>query len=138
MLGFGADELTDQTFYVFCPPEDHEATLHAVQHLPDDGMLENFENRYRTKSGTYRWLRWSARINREDRRVYAVARDITERKRSETALAESEARYRVVAESASDAIITIDEKSTITYVNGAVTRIFGYEREALLAARSRC
>lgn len=58
--------------------------------------------------------------------VQGIGRDITERKRAEKALYETEQRYRVVAETASDAIITIDHESTILYVNLAGQQIFGY------------
>ncbi|HEX7999853.1 MAG TPA: PAS domain S-box protein [Pyrinomonadaceae bacterium] len=46
-------------------------------------------------------------------------------------LRESEERYRIVAETASDAIITIDEESRITYVNRATEKIFGYTIEEM-------
>src|SRR3989454_395501 len=44
----------------------------------------------------------------------------------DVALRESEERYRVVAETSTDAIITMDEKSTILFVNKAAEKIFGY------------
>ncbi len=53
-------------------------------------------------------------------------RDISERKRAEQALLESEERYRTVAETASDAIITIDAESNILFINPAAERIFGH------------
>jgi PAS domain S-box-containing protein len=55
-----------------------------------------------------------------------------ERKQTEEAFRESEERYRTVAETASDAIISIDEKSTILFINRAATRIFGYEVEEMI------
>ncbi|MEP6903828.1 MAG: PAS domain S-box protein, partial [Actinomycetota bacterium] len=55
-----------------------------------------------------------------------------ERKRIEDALRQSEEQYRIVAETASDAIISIDEKSTILFINRAATRIFGYAIEQML------
>jgi PAS domain S-box-containing protein len=58
--------------------------------------------------------------------VTVVNRDITERKQTEQALAESEARYRIVAETASDVLVTIDETSTILYLNPAAEKIFGH------------
>ena len=54
------------------------------------------------------------------------------RTRSEAARLESESRFRIFAETASDATFTITENSTITYVNPAVERIFGYHPAELL------
>lgn len=52
--------------------------------------------------------------------------DITHRKHSQKTLLESEERFRNLAETASDAIITIDEEGMIVFVNSAALRIFGY------------
>ncbi|MDQ3749817.1 MAG: PAS domain S-box protein [Acidobacteriota bacterium] len=65
-------------------------------------------------------------------RVWGTQRDITRRKRAEQALRESEESYRIVAETASDAIIKIDEQSTILFANHSVERIFGHTSEEML------
>ena len=54
------------------------------------------------------------------------------RTRAEAARLESESRFRIFAETASDATFTIDEASTVIYVNPAVERLFGYRPEELL------
>ena len=59
--------------------------------------------------------------------VRGVVRDVTEQQLAEKALRESEARYRVVAETASDAIITIEASGKILFANPATEGIFGYE-----------
>jgi PAS domain S-box-containing protein len=54
-----------------------------------------------------------------------------ERKRVEAKLRYSEEQYRIVAETASDAVISIDERSTILFINRAAERIFGYTIEQM-------
>ena len=66
--------------------------------------------------------------------VVALVADITERKRVEQALSESEDHFRTVAETASDAIITIDETSTMLFVNRRTEKIFGYAVAEMLGA----
>lgn len=65
-------------------------------------------------------------------RAWGTQRDITESKKAEQALRRSEERYRLVAETASDAIISIDEDSAILFTNAAAERIFGYKVEELI------
>ncbi len=67
--------------------------------------------------------------------IEGVARDVTERRHAEEALLESEGRNRVIMETASDAIITIDEESTIRFVNPAAEKIFGYAVAELTGAK---
>jgi PAS domain S-box-containing protein len=57
---------------------------------------------------------------------------LIERKRAEQALRESETRFRTLAETASDAIITIDGTGTIVFVNQATEKVFGYAAAELL------
>ncbi len=57
--------------------------------------------------------------------------DITDRKRAEEALRANEEQFRAVAETAPDAIITIDEESTLLFTNQSTQKIFGYTLEEL-------
>ena len=61
-----------------------------------------------------------------------IIRDITASKQADAALRESEARFRAVAESANDAIITIDSLGNITFWNKAACAIFGYSEKEIL------
>lgn len=64
--------------------------------------------------------------------VQGIARDVTERKQAEQALRESEAKFRTLAETASDAIITIDAAGTMYFVNAATEKIFGYKAKEMV------
>ncbi len=65
----------------------------------------------------------------------AVIHDITERRKAEDAVRESERRYRTLAENTLDAIWTMDLEARFTYVNPAVQRMFGYSPEEWIGTR---
>jgi two-component system cell cycle sensor histidine kinase/response regulator CckA len=64
--------------------------------------------------------------------LISIALEASERTEVEQALRESEERYRIVAETATDAILTIDERSTILFANSATEAVFGYPPEQLV------
>ena len=72
------------------------------------------------------------RVNDELIGTVATLRDITEPKRAQDTLSRSEARYRNLVESASDAIVTLDANGRFTTVNHAAEIISGYRREELV------
>ena len=72
------------------------------------------------------------RIDEELIGTVATLRDITEPKRAQDTLSRSEARYRNLVESASDAIVTLDANGRFTTVNHAAEIISGYRREELV------
>ncbi|CAN5312591.1 hypothetical protein BH20ACI1_BH20ACI1_05260 [soil metagenome] len=67
-----------------------------------------------------------------DLRIIITHENITKRKSVTDTLLESEETYRILAETASDAIIRIDENSRILFVNRAAERVFGYEVEEMV------
>ena len=82
-LGFTAAELQAQPFIEFVHPDDRESSLEQVAGLADGFAIVCFENRFRCKDGSYRWLAWTATPSLETGLLYAAGHDVTERKRAE-------------------------------------------------------
>src|SRR5947209_5116784 len=78
-LGFSLEELKSKPFVEFVHPEDREKTIAESQRLMPGRETISFENRYRCKDGSYRWLLWSSMAAPEEQLYYAVARDVTDR-----------------------------------------------------------
>jgi PAS domain S-box-containing protein len=85
-LGYSRKEILEQPFIHFVHPDDVDATMAQVKKLSQNEAVVSFENRYRCKDGSYKWLSWTSRPNPEEGITYAVARDITERKVVEESL----------------------------------------------------
>lgn len=81
-LGYTQSELKEHPFLHFIHPDDIESTLKEVEKSRQGIRTLYFENRYRCKDGTYRWLAWTNTIS-ENGYVHAVARDITDEKKIE-------------------------------------------------------
>ncbi len=85
-LGYSKEELLASPYIDFVHPEDRSNTIAEALALVENESSINFENRYRCKDGTYKWLLWSASPFPEGELIYAAARDITERRQSEDQL----------------------------------------------------
>lgn len=82
-LGLTTGELLSKPFLEFVHPDDRSATLAETMKLSRGEETISFLNRYRSADGSYRWLLWNARFDLPRQRIYAAARDVTEKKRSE-------------------------------------------------------
>ncbi|GGL94263.1 hypothetical protein GCM10009425_01490 [Pseudomonas asuensis] len=91
-LGWSEEELKTQPYKNFLHPEDLERTVQSKLGLANGSALSNFENRYRHKDGSYRWLSWNSQ--RRDGLFHSIARDITTVKAQAEALHQTEERLR--------------------------------------------
>jgi PAS domain S-box-containing protein len=114
-----------------------------------------FENRYRCKDGSYKWLVWNSTMSPDRNMVYAIAHDITDRKQTEAVLRESEARFRSLAASSPIGIFLNDVTGACVYTNprwqeitgktleeslgwGGMQAVASEDREAVLAEWHAC
>src|SRR5258707_3737462 len=137
MLGYTESELSQVSNEDVTYDEDRRANLELIRELLE-GRRQNYqiEKRSRRKDGTLLGLRNNVAlipgIGEAAPFLFAVVEDITRRKQEESARRYSEERYRIVVETASDAVVSIDESSTILFVNPATSRIFGHDASELI------
>src|ERR1700741_789266 len=132
MLGYTDLELhqlrqIDVTF-----EEDRERNLELIGGLWQ-GTRQHFqiEKRYRRKDGTLVWARNNVSLVPGTGGVapflFTIVEDITQRKEEESERRYIEQRYRVMVETASDAVVCMDENGAILLANPATERVFGYQ-----------
>ena len=92
VLGFSDEEMRASPFMDFVHPDDRDATLRAMSALTTGERVIDFENRYRAKDGSYKWLQWKSAPFIHQGLVYAVARDVTDRRAAEEALQQNAER----------------------------------------------
>jgi PAS domain S-box-containing protein len=92
ILGFTREELMAKRFFEFVHPDDVVRTQEVVSALASQEKVSSFENRYRCKDGTYRWLEWTAVP--AGSLIYAAARDFTDQLKAQ---AEAEQRKEELA-----------------------------------------
>ncbi|WP_237754611.1 MULTISPECIES: PAS domain-containing sensor histidine kinase [unclassified Leisingera] len=93
-LGLLPEEIESRQFFDFLHPDDMSRTEAAFERVKQGKPVLQFENRYRHKDGSYRWLSWNAVP--EGERFYCSARDVTKAKENAANLAsrEQEAHFR--------------------------------------------
>ncbi|MCP4613583.1 MAG: PAS domain S-box protein, partial [Planctomycetes bacterium] len=96
-LGWSEKEMLSKPILDFVHPDDVDKTAEVIKEQMDRGEnIIQFENRYKTKKGDFRWFEWAANPVPEEGITYSAAYDITERNQAEVALRESEERYRAL------------------------------------------
>ncbi|HEY7075325.1 MAG TPA: PAS domain S-box protein [Solirubrobacteraceae bacterium] len=114
-LGWSPEELRSRPLVEFLHPgERHDGGIERVFR----GEIDSGAARIATKAGGWRELEWRAR-RADDGRVYAAARDVTDRLAMARALADGELRYRTLAESLpGSCVLTFDHDLRFTFGAG--------------------
>jgi len=89
-LGYDEDELLSRPFFDFIHEDDKPATRDALSELSQGADVMAFENRYRHRDGHWVTLQWHSTVERESQLIYAIGRDVTQRRALETQLLQSQ------------------------------------------------
>ena len=138
MFGYGSPEEmisagSDTTTQLWVSAEERAG---YVRQLQEEGDIAGMETRMKRKDGIMIWVSANIRALRNSdgdmAALEGTLEDISERKRAEDALRESEARHFAVVDSAFDPIITMTSAGNIEAFNEAAENVFGYKKEEIV------
>jgi PAS domain S-box-containing protein len=137
VLGYSKEEIIGMNYRALRPKEEAKAVFKAYNHVYKTGEpLRNLFTEIICKDGRHVLAETSAFPIRNDKGEIigfrGVRRDITERKKAEEALRQSEERYRTMLEEMEEGYYEVDLAGTFTFVNDAMCRILGYSRDELI------
>ena len=132
ILGWSAAELLAMPYGELVHPDDVVASSAAVERLVAGVPLTRFENRVRCLDGSYRWIAWATGTDPERALIYCVGRDVTELKRTERALLQSEQLLRATMDNFPMVIAYKDREGRFLDVNHAVEAALGLPKDQIV------
>jgi len=132
-LGYSPEELQASSSFEQIHPDDRDRVKQAAEDARRSGIGKTLEYRLRHKNGTWLVLESTSSVirnaNGHPEKLVIVNRDITERKRAEEALRQSEAGFRSVVEDAPYGIYRSSPSGRFLQVNPAFQKMLGYDLE---------
>lgn len=124
LLGFRDREAMGQDLCLADYYVDIEDRPRLLKMLEADGVVRGYEARFRRMDGNEVWLRISVEWNEDQRWIEGIIEDVTDRKRAEIDLRNSEERLRAIFETAQDYVFVKDLRLRYTHVNPALAGLF--------------
>jgi PAS domain S-box-containing protein len=137
LWGYTAAELIGK-HTMFLAPEKHTFGKNppSIQKLYSEGSIKDVSGTYKKKDGTVFYAESNLRLLKNDdgevMGAIGVFRDITKRKQAEDALRQSEERYRMLTETAPDAIITANGQGCIVSWNHGAEKMYGFKAQEII------
>jgi PAS domain S-box-containing protein len=139
-MGYDTEDLLGKSGLDFIHDDDKEHIMEILLTYIEakmngaltDEMVDNapkLDFRFRDKAGNWHFLHSTVDIVNDE--LLLISKDITEQKKAEQMLQESEAKYRNLVERANDGILILQD-SRIIYVNPYLARLWGGQREEMI------
>jgi len=129
VLGIEPAELIGRNVTELIHPDDLPMVALCLQQAQTNRYLSVAPFRFRDSKGKWRWIETNAANFTDNPVINGIvinSRDITERKKTETALATSEQKFKSLVQNSSDIIVIIDEAGDFKYISDNVISILGY------------
>jgi PAS domain S-box-containing protein len=128
-LGWSETDLLGKSYQWLLHPDDQEKTRSEIDHLAKGKKTLHFENRLRATDGSYRWISWTAAP--DSGRIYGTGRDITEQKRAEETLRESERSLRSTIDGIPGLVAILAPDGVVEAINRQIVDYCGLSLEGL-------
>ena len=135
LLGYSYDELLGQHLGQVVHPEDLPIAINFIRQVMTTRETIAFDNRVIRRDGRIRSVVTSVSVYADEHgnpMILGVSRDVTEQKRLEAELRQSEAKFRRIVENANDLIATATPDGTLTYISPNVANLLGYRNTELI------
>ncbi|MGH3021272.1 MAG: PAS domain S-box protein [Gaiellaceae bacterium] len=140
LFGYSVDEVLGAPITLLMPPERQEESLALVRRVIDEQRVVHLETVRTHEDGTPVDIAYTYSPIRDAAGtvvgISAIGQDVTDRKRAEAAIRESEAKFRSFVETTEEWVWAIDEHGITTYSNPAVERILGYAVDEVMGRSS--
>ncbi len=134
LLGYTKQELLGKNSIILNHPNDYKKVRRFMLKLFKFG--ENMhETRIKHKNGNWVWFENKAKMFTDEQgntKYLYISRDITERKKTEKALKESEEKYRSLYENSPNAVVLSDKNGLVLDMNSSAEKILGYKRNEMI------
>ncbi|WP_292468217.1 PAS domain S-box protein [Methanolobus sp.] len=134
-FGWKPEELVGNSVWDNIHPDDLEYTKELFpMFLTIPGAMQTSESRYRCKDGSYKWIEYTISNLLYEPVINGVMlnyHDITERKKTENSLRESERKFRNYIENAPYGVFIVDQHGDYLEVNRTACKLTGYDEKEL-------
>ena len=139
ILGYAEEQIIGKNWINNFIPKEKQKEIKSVFRrimVGEIDLLKYYENPILTKEGKIKLIAWHNTILKDEKGnivgILSSGEDITERKKAEKKLEESEKKYRTLFENAQEGIWTIDENSITSFVNPRMAEMLGYTQDEMI------
>ncbi len=135
MLGYDDIDQFLKEFVVSDHYADPTVRMTMINKIKNKGYIKNYEAEVTDRHGIPHWWSYSARLYPEQGLIEGILVDISERKKAEQKLMESEEKYRLIVNNQTDLVCKVDSEGVILFASPSYCQIFGKTEEEMLGKK---